>query len=224
MIDVVVPAEQEGTKAVVRAWLRKVGDRVQANDPLVELETDKVAMEVAAPADGVLQEIVLARDVFVLLDHDLHPWWMLVDSVKTASNIGDKSTTMARILQINLLRNTHKRKKHLSWNELLPLVGSAGCSDVRDKAYGVLGLIQPNARIPINYGIDVDMVAERIIEKEYRVRAGQKFSTVRGRPLKDADFENFVHNLLISFYGSSSGVRGVLPNDLMFLKPMFVSY
>src|ERR671920_360276 len=59
MIDVVVPAEQEGTQAVVRAWLKKVGDRVEVNDPLVELETDKVAMEVPAPAAGVLREILL---------------------------------------------------------------------------------------------------------------------------------------------------------------------
>ena len=62
MIDVVVPEEQEGTQAVVRAWLKKVGDRVEVNDPLVELETDKVAMEVPAPAAGVLSEIVLGAD------------------------------------------------------------------------------------------------------------------------------------------------------------------
>ncbi|HEX9953877.1 MAG TPA: 2-oxo acid dehydrogenase subunit E2 [Allosphingosinicella sp.] len=59
MIDVTVPLEQEGTKAVVRAWLKQVGDRVEVNDPLVELETDKVAMEVPAPAAGVLREILL---------------------------------------------------------------------------------------------------------------------------------------------------------------------
>ena len=62
MIDVVVPAEQEGTQAVVRAWLKQVGDRVEENDPLVELETDKVAMEVPAPAAGVLREILLHTD------------------------------------------------------------------------------------------------------------------------------------------------------------------
>ncbi|MFL6857778.1 MAG: dihydrolipoamide acetyltransferase family protein [Allosphingosinicella sp.] len=59
MIDVTVPVEQEGTQAVVRAWLKAVGDRVEENDPLVELETDKVAMEVPAPAAGVLREILL---------------------------------------------------------------------------------------------------------------------------------------------------------------------
>ena len=62
MIDVRVPDEQEGTKAVVRAWLKQVGDLVAVNDPLVELETDKVTQEVPSPAAGVLSEILLERD------------------------------------------------------------------------------------------------------------------------------------------------------------------
>jgi 2-oxoglutarate dehydrogenase E2 component (dihydrolipoamide succinyltransferase) len=62
MIEVIVPIEQEGTQAVVRTWLKSVGDRVEVNDPLVELETDKVAVEVPAPAAGVLREIVLNTD------------------------------------------------------------------------------------------------------------------------------------------------------------------
>src|SRR5205085_4158979 len=62
MIEVRVPDEQEGTKAVVRAWLKQVGQAVAENDPLVELETDKVTQEVPAPASGVLVEIVLDTD------------------------------------------------------------------------------------------------------------------------------------------------------------------
>jgi 2-oxoglutarate dehydrogenase E2 component (dihydrolipoamide succinyltransferase) len=62
VIDVLVPAEQEGTQAVVRAWLKRVGDRVEENDPLVELETDKVTMEVPAPVAGVLSEVLLDTD------------------------------------------------------------------------------------------------------------------------------------------------------------------
>jgi len=62
MIEVRVPDEQEGTKAVVRAWLKQIGDAVAENDPLVELETDKVTQEVPAPAAGVLAEIVLDTD------------------------------------------------------------------------------------------------------------------------------------------------------------------
>ena len=62
MIEIRVPDEQEGTKAVVRAWLKQIGDSVAENDPLVELETDKVTQEVPAPAAGVLTEIVLDTD------------------------------------------------------------------------------------------------------------------------------------------------------------------
>ena len=62
MIEVRVPDEQEGTKAVVRAWLKKVGEAVAINDPLVELETDKVTQEVPSPAAGVLAEILLETD------------------------------------------------------------------------------------------------------------------------------------------------------------------
>jgi 2-oxoglutarate dehydrogenase E2 component (dihydrolipoamide succinyltransferase) len=62
VIEVRVPDEQEGTKAVVRSWLRQVGDLVFENEPLVELETDKVTQEVPAPAAGVLAEILLHTD------------------------------------------------------------------------------------------------------------------------------------------------------------------
>lgn len=61
-IDIFVPAEQEGTKAIVRSWLAKVGQPISENDPLVELETDKVTQEVPAPASGILTEILLSSD------------------------------------------------------------------------------------------------------------------------------------------------------------------
>ncbi|MGD9965918.1 MAG: dihydrolipoamide acetyltransferase family protein [Hyphomonadaceae bacterium] len=57
--DIVAPVEQEGTKSVVRAWLKQVGDTVRRDEPIVELETDKVAVEVPSPADGVLTAIAL---------------------------------------------------------------------------------------------------------------------------------------------------------------------
>jgi 2-oxoglutarate dehydrogenase E2 component (dihydrolipoamide succinyltransferase) len=59
MSDIVVPTEQEGTKAVVKTWLKKVGDAVRVDDPIVELETDKVAVEIAATSAGVLSEILI---------------------------------------------------------------------------------------------------------------------------------------------------------------------
>lgn len=59
LIDVLVPIEQEGTTAVVRSWLISIGETIEEGDPIVELETDKVAMEVPSPISGVLKEIVL---------------------------------------------------------------------------------------------------------------------------------------------------------------------
>ena len=55
------PVEQEGTKAAVKMWLKQVGDTVVEGEPLLELETDKVAMEVIAPVSGVLAEIVVTE-------------------------------------------------------------------------------------------------------------------------------------------------------------------
>ncbi|MGD9979122.1 MAG: dihydrolipoamide acetyltransferase family protein [Hyphomonadaceae bacterium] len=57
--NIVMPMEQEGSKSVVRAWLKKVGEPVKRDEPIVELETDKVAVEVPAPTDGVLASIAL---------------------------------------------------------------------------------------------------------------------------------------------------------------------
>ncbi len=53
--DIKVPTLGESvTTATVARWLKKVGDQVAANEPLVELETDKVTVEVNAPAAGTL--------------------------------------------------------------------------------------------------------------------------------------------------------------------------
>lgn len=58
-VDIVVPTDsQEGTTMVVQAWYKETGSMLSANEPIVELETDKVMMEVEAPADGVLVEIL----------------------------------------------------------------------------------------------------------------------------------------------------------------------
>jgi 2-oxoglutarate dehydrogenase E2 component (dihydrolipoamide succinyltransferase) len=58
-IEVRAPAEQtEGTRSQILRWLKQVGDRVTENEPLIEIETDKVTVEVAAPGSGVLREIL----------------------------------------------------------------------------------------------------------------------------------------------------------------------
>ncbi|MBL8536636.1 MAG: 2-oxo acid dehydrogenase subunit E2 [Hyphomonadaceae bacterium] len=58
-VNIIMPLEQEGSKSIVRAWLKKVGETVRQDEPIVELETDKVAVEVPAPRDGILASIAL---------------------------------------------------------------------------------------------------------------------------------------------------------------------
>jgi 2-oxoglutarate dehydrogenase E2 component (dihydrolipoamide succinyltransferase) len=61
-IEIKVPALGESvTEATVGQWFKKPGEAVKADEPLVELETDKVTVEVPAPAAGVLADIKVAQ-------------------------------------------------------------------------------------------------------------------------------------------------------------------
>ena len=58
-IPVLAPTEQtEGSRLQVLRWLKSVGADVVENEPLIEIETDKVTVEVPSPATGVLREIL----------------------------------------------------------------------------------------------------------------------------------------------------------------------
>ena len=55
---ILVPVLGESiTEATVAKWLKKEGDAVMADEAIVELETDKVNLEVPSPIDGILSEI-----------------------------------------------------------------------------------------------------------------------------------------------------------------------
>ncbi|MDE2183897.1 MAG: 2-oxoglutarate dehydrogenase complex dihydrolipoyllysine-residue succinyltransferase [Alphaproteobacteria bacterium] len=59
-IEIKVPAMGESvTEATVARWFKKEGDAVSRDEPLLELETDKVTVEVPAPADGAIERIAV---------------------------------------------------------------------------------------------------------------------------------------------------------------------
>jgi len=58
---VVPPMGESVTEATIARWMKKAGDSVTMDEPLVELETDKVTLEVGAPASGTLLEISVAE-------------------------------------------------------------------------------------------------------------------------------------------------------------------
>jgi 2-oxoglutarate dehydrogenase E2 component (dihydrolipoamide succinyltransferase) len=67
MAEIMTPALGESVaEATVARWTKKVGDAVKRDEMLIELETDKVSLEVVSPADGVLTEIVAAEGDTVL--------------------------------------------------------------------------------------------------------------------------------------------------------------
>ncbi|MDZ7787422.1 MAG: 2-oxoglutarate dehydrogenase complex dihydrolipoyllysine-residue succinyltransferase [Halofilum sp. (in: g-proteobacteria)] len=67
--DITVPQLPESVSdATVASWTKKKGDSVKRDEVLVELETDKVVLEVPAPADGVLEEILHDEGATVTAD------------------------------------------------------------------------------------------------------------------------------------------------------------
>lgn len=63
LVDVTVPADQiEGTESVLSRWYVRPGEAIAEHQPLLELTTDKVTVEIAAPAGGVLVEQLKSKD------------------------------------------------------------------------------------------------------------------------------------------------------------------
>ncbi len=63
MSEVVLPALGESvTEGTVTRWLKKVGDTVAVDEPLVEVSTDKVDTEIPSPVAGILQQILVQED------------------------------------------------------------------------------------------------------------------------------------------------------------------
>ena len=61
-IDINVPTLGESVSdATIARWIKKAGDAVAADEPIVELETDKVTLEVPSPVAGKLGEIIAAE-------------------------------------------------------------------------------------------------------------------------------------------------------------------
>ncbi len=61
LADVLAPQNDEGTKATILKWCKSAGDRILKDEPLLELETDKVTVEIPSPASGELAQISNSR-------------------------------------------------------------------------------------------------------------------------------------------------------------------
>src|SRR5690349_23896753 len=59
------------TEGTVTRWLKNVGDRIEVDEPLLEVSTDKVDTEIPSPVAGTLQEILAEEDETVPVGADL---------------------------------------------------------------------------------------------------------------------------------------------------------
>jgi len=67
-VSIVVPQLGESVaEGTVSKWLKAVGDRIRKEEPIVEIQTDKINVEIPAPADGTLTEILIAEGTTVLV-------------------------------------------------------------------------------------------------------------------------------------------------------------
>src|SRR5256885_17174085 len=71
-ISIVVPQLGESVaEGTVAKWLKAVGDRVRKEEPLVEIQTDKINVEIPSPSDGVLEKIVVSEGPTVLVGTEI---------------------------------------------------------------------------------------------------------------------------------------------------------
>ena len=60
LIEIIFPAEtEEGSQSQIGRWLKQTGEKVEIHEPVVEVQTDKVVIEVAAPASGIIDKILM---------------------------------------------------------------------------------------------------------------------------------------------------------------------
>ena len=87
------------TEATVSKWLKSQGEKVVADEPIVELETDKVNLEVPSPVTGILEEI----------------------NVKDGATI-EVGTTLGSVKENDLIETKHTIKKIQPKEELLSIL------------------------------------------------------------------------------------------------------
>src|SRR5205807_10243295 len=72
MTDIVMPQMGESiVEGTLTKWLKKKGDRVERDEPLFEISTDKVDTEIPSPAAGVLSEVLVEEGKTVAISTDV---------------------------------------------------------------------------------------------------------------------------------------------------------
>lgn len=116
-IEIKVPLLPESVSdATVSTWHKKAGDRVSRNENLVDLETDKVMLEVPAPADGILKEIIIKTGSVVKQSEVL----ALIEDGAAAVVIKEETAQVAKRGAVTASTKVDQA------DDLLPAIGPSG--------------------------------------------------------------------------------------------------
>ena len=106
--QILVPSLGESvTEATVSKWLKQVGDKVDSDEPLVELETDKVNIEVPSPQEGTLSSIKVKEGTTVEVGSLLG----IINEGKSDSTKLDNSNEKSEIQKTSLKKDSENSKK-----------------------------------------------------------------------------------------------------------------
>ena len=100
-ISIVVPQLGESVaEGTVSKWLKAVGDRVRKEEPIVEIQTDKINVEIPSPAEGTLDSILIAEGTTVLVGTEIGTLSavgeaLAAKTVKTVAAAGGSATAVA---------------------------------------------------------------------------------------------------------------------------------
>ena len=119
-IELIVPTLGESiTEATVSKWLKKVGESFEADEPLVEIETDKITVEVPAPSAGTLSEIKVQEGKDISIGSVLG---IINDSNKENNTNKQKSEKVSAIKEKKEVKSNLMEKKFQNNEKLSPSV------------------------------------------------------------------------------------------------------
>lgn len=130
----------------------------------------------------IIQEILLAKSISVMYGSRTIPWSQLevllndiLRYLKDAQKPVDDIVYAESLRSSNLGRFILERQKILSegvdgaasmlfdWYNIIQLSRESCCTDVRDRVFGVLGLVDPSFRIPVNYSLSTELICREVL-------------------------------------------------------------
>ena len=144
--SILVPVLGESvTEATVAKWLKNEGDKVNADEAIVELETDKVNIEVPAPSNGTLEKISVKEGQTVNVGAMLGTMSALNNSEETNPTKGKQYSPPPKTLEVVKENKTSIKEKPETKKEE-PLVLTENQEEKKTSKASVLNFVSPAAR------------------------------------------------------------------------------